>query len=171
MSTPNRLWIAKLVLAQMRKLASEYAPLETGGMLLGYESERHDPVITALVGAGPAARHRRLRFRPDYNYQQSRLEAHFTLTQGRETYLGDWHTHPSGACALSWLDKRVLARIARTPASGTTRPIMAVLADGAPEWRLHVSKLVGLPKGLLGKAILETLSHEIYDDQGRSRLS
>jgi integrative and conjugative element protein (TIGR02256 family) len=170
MST-SRLWIATQVLAQMRELASQYTPLETGGMLLGYESESNDPVVTAIVGAGPAARHRRLRFRPDYNYQQSQLEAHFVSTEGRETYLGDWHTHPSGACALSWLDKQVLARIAKTPSSGIAHPIMAVLADGKPDWRLHVSRLQCLPKALFRKAILQTLALEIYDNQSRATFS
>lgn len=164
MSITNRLWIARRVLAEMRELASQYVPVETGGMLLGYVSEHNEPVVTAIVGAGPDARHRRRRFRPDYDYQQDQLESHFRSTHGRETYLGDWHTHPAGACALSWLDKRVLVRIAKTPSSGTQRPTMVVLAGGTPEWRLHASRLLSLSVVLCGQTKLQTLELEIYDD-------
>jgi integrative and conjugative element protein (TIGR02256 family) len=162
MST-KRVWIARHVLTQMTELASRHAPMETGGMLLGYVSDSNEFVVTAIVGAGPAARHRRLRFRPDYDFQQSQLESHFESTQGAETYLGDWHTHPSGACSLSWLDKRVLLRIAKTPSSGTQQPIMLVLGGGTPEWRLHASSLLRTPPGLRQKAKLQTLALEIFE--------
>lgn len=135
-TSTDRLWVPEAALNQMRDLAATAYPHETGGMLLGYHSSDGDVVVTAIIGPGPRARHSRLRFAPDHPYQQELLEQHFTRTEGRETYLGDWHTHPDGACALSSLDKRVLTRIARSPQSGTTRPTMVVLAGAKSEWRL-----------------------------------
>lgn len=130
------LWLAQQAWADMVALASARYPLETGGMLLGYRPEAGDVVATAIIGPGPKARHRRLRFAPDHAYQQDMLEAHFWRTDGTETYLGDWHTHPNGAAALSWLDKRVLARIARTSSSDTPEPVMVVLAGQDEDWQV-----------------------------------
>lgn len=120
----------------MVALANAHYPLETGGMLLGYRSDAGDVVATAIIGPGPKAKHRRFRFAPDHSYQQDILETHFWRTDGTETYLGDWHTHPNGAAALSWLDKRVLARIAQTSSSGNAEPTMAVLAGQEEKWEL-----------------------------------
>ncbi len=160
--TTKTLWIAKTALMQMRNLANEHTPLETGGALVGYEAENLEVVVTDVIGPGPHAKHRRLRFRPDYDYQQAQLDRHFAQTQGREFYLGDWHTHPSGACSLSWRDKRVLLRIAKTPSSGTKRPIMAVLADGQPEWNLHASRLITFRKGSFPKMELLELLPQVF---------
>jgi integrative and conjugative element protein (TIGR02256 family) len=154
MPTTKLLWIAESALKHMRELAGQFQPLETGGMILGYDATSKGAVVTAVVGPGPQAKHRRFRFRPDYDYQQAQLEKHFAHTQGKETYLGDWHTHPSGACALSWLDKRVLARIAKTPSSGTSNPIMVILADGRPAWDIHASQFLASPGVLFGRISL-----------------
>ncbi len=118
----------------MTKDADRWHPYETGGMLLGYEADNGEAVVTAIIGSGPNARHRRFRFAPDANYQQEALETHFMRTDGRETYLGDWHTHPLGRAAPSLLDKRTLARIAYTPSSRTTRPVMLILASKSGTW-------------------------------------
>src|SRR3546814_7384631 len=54
----------------------------------------------------------------------------------RETYLGDWHTHPDGTDVLSRADKATLRRIARTPDARAPRPVM-LIANGEPEqWRI-----------------------------------
>lgn len=146
------LWVAETALIQMRELAKRYTPLETGGILLGYQADNLQVVVTAIIGPGPNARHRRFRFRPDYDDQQCRLEEHFMRTEGRETYLGDWHTHPFGACALSMRDKHVLGRIARTSSSGTTQPLMVVLADGDPDWDIHAARFIAFRKGVFCKS-------------------
>jgi integrative and conjugative element protein (TIGR02256 family) len=158
MLTAKALWLAQSALTQMRELATQFAPLETGGIIMGYDTGNEGVVVTEVVGPGPRAKHRRLRFRPDYDYQQTQLESHFAETQGRETYLGDWHTHPAGACALSWLDKRVLVRIAKTPSSGTSSPIMVILADGQPEWHIHASQLLAVPRLLFARTDLLQLT-------------
>jgi len=136
MPTGENFWLPIDVRDRMVDLADEKFPLETGGMLLGYQADNGDAVVTAIIGPGPNARHRRYRFTPDPDYQQAQLEAHFWKTDGRETYLGDWHTHPRGPCALTFMDKRTLHRIACTTSSGTTRPIMMVLAGSGEGWTL-----------------------------------
>lgn len=136
------LWVARKCHTEMLRLAHQHYPFETGGMLLGYQADDGQTVVRAIIGPGPKARRGRFRFRPDAEYQQEKLEAHFRRTNGQETYLGDWHTHPRGLAALSRLDKRTLAHIAKTPSSLTTRPVMMVLAGGRREWKTIGARFV-----------------------------
>ena len=142
------IWIAKDALSTMRQLADDKFPLETGGMLVGYLSEANVPVVTSVIGPGPNARHGRYKFTPDGKYQQEILESIFQQTGYRETYLGDWHTHPRGSAALSYLDKCTLASIAHEPQSQISHPIMAVLGDGKTDWVLSAVRFDSTKKRL-----------------------
>lgn len=139
-----RLWVAESAMATMKQLAEEHYPYETGGMLLGYEADNGEGVITTLIGPGPKAKHGRYSFVPDATYQQTVLETHFIKTNGQETYLGDWHTHPHGTFSLSFMDKKTLARIAETPTSGTPHPIMAILGGQSSAWVLGAVRFLGV---------------------------
>lgn len=132
----------------MLEFADQHYPFETGGMLLGYEAGNGEAVVTHLIGPGPNAKQSRFRFNPDSDYQQTELETHFRATNGRETYLGDWHTHPRSNSNLSWVDKKTLARIARTPESGTRNPLMAILGGGTGTWQLGAVRFIGVKRGL-----------------------
>lgn len=167
-STSNVVWINEAAWDNMLELAVQHYPLETGGMLLGYRADPGECVVTAIVGPGPHARHRRYRFAPDHEYQQAVLEQHYWHSDGKETYLGDWHTHPDGRCGLSWLDKRVLARIAHTPSSNTTHPIMFVLAGRGAEWDLCAARYISNSRRLiLNVCELETLCATFYSDTAK----
>lgn len=144
-------WVSRDAYKEMLRLASLKFPFETGGMLLGYTAENGDVVITGVVGPGPKAEHYRFRFRPDTEFQQEQLETHFSRTEGVETYLGDWHTHPKGSCSLSIIDRRTLARIATTPSSGTINPLMVVLSDGPVQWKIAAMRFISSENWILFK--------------------
>lgn len=161
----ERLWISQRVFARMVSDAAHWAPCETGGILLGYEADNGEAVVTGIIGPGPRARHGRFRFKPDAEYQQAELAAHYALTDGRETYLGDWHTHPTGSAAPSLLDRRTLARIARTPSSRTTRPIMVILSGEDDAWIPGAIRFQGVERKLfLNNYLFAYLSPQIYSD-------
>lgn len=145
----DRLWLAESVLAALREIADRHYPFETGGMLLGYEAKNGEAVVNAVIGPGPKAKHSRFRFVPDAKYQQAELGKHFYKTGGRETYLGDWHTHPLGSCRLSVVDKWTLARIARTPSSGTQHPVMAILCGSNADWKIGAVRFLSVKRRLL----------------------
>lgn len=142
MTRAELIWISESCLATMHQLAGDMFPLETGGMLIGYVASTGEPVVTSVVGPGPKAKHRRFKFTPDGPYQQAMLETHFRATDGRETYLGDWHTHPNGAPTLSYLDKCTLARIAKEPRSQITQPVMMILGGSDGERRLNAVRFL-----------------------------
>ena len=120
------------VIAAMAVEASRHYPLETGGILLGYANASGTQVVVrASVGPGPRAVHRRRGFVPDHAYHELQT-ARIYADSGRVwSYLGDWHSHPSGTLVLSRIDRRTLARIARAPDARVPKPLMIVFA-GVP---------------------------------------
>jgi len=160
----SKFWIAKTLYRKMCDFADRSFPYETGGILVGYVADNCDVVVKAIIGPGPNARHRRYRFKPDAEYQQTQLEAHHSRTNGEETYLGDWHTHPRGTPSLSYIDKRTLARIASSPPSGTVTPVMSILGGYKRAWLVGAVRFRGATRGILFRRYdLEVLSALVYD--------
>ncbi len=121
-------WILCSVLDQIRNEAESKAPLETGGILVGYWSaDNNNVVVTDMVGPGPRAEHRKLTYKPDYSFHQQEMNRIYHEEGGTSMYLGDWHSHPGSSSHLSFLDKRTLRNIARFPGNYIDRPIMLVL--------------------------------------------
>jgi integrative and conjugative element protein (TIGR02256 family) len=134
--TPSRVWVAPAALEAMLREARARAPLETGGMLLGYVSPNTDPedvVIERVIGPGPNAKHFSDRFEPDGHWQQCRLADAYQQSGRITTYLGDWHTHPDGLPEPSWRDWRTARRVARSEAARMSRPLMLIVASNAEE--------------------------------------
>jgi integrative and conjugative element protein (TIGR02256 family) len=139
MNAPVAWWAQDALEAALTE-ADRAFPLETGGVLLGWRASTTEVVITNLVGPGPGAEHHRVWFRPDADWQQGQIDARYAQSGRTVTYLGDWHTHPSGSPVLSRKDLRTLRRISRHADARIGQPVMAVVAGG-PEWRLAVRQL------------------------------
>ena len=134
----ERVWLARPARGNLVLEGNLAGDLETGGLLVGYVAR--DAVITRIIGPGPKAMHLRDRFVPDYDYQEAAVAEIYHASRGSETYLGDWHTHPSNGLYLSPLDVSTLKRIARDPSGRASRPLMLVAsqqADGV-RWDLGV---------------------------------
>lgn len=101
-------------------------PLETGGMLLGYIEQRNYYVVD-LVDAGPEAVHEREYFLPDGKYQQPILEQKFFESNGKVTFLGDWHSHPNADSYLSNLDMKTLKNISEDEGAQIACPIFIII--------------------------------------------
>jgi integrative and conjugative element protein (TIGR02256 family) len=127
----NRAWIRPAALDGIRLLAADRHPLETGGLLLGWnDAASGDAVIAEIVGPGAAAKHRHAAFSPDHPWQRDELARRYAASGRLHGYLGDWHTHPGGGGHPSRRDRRTAASIARAPLARAPRPLMAILADG-----------------------------------------
>lgn len=159
----SNIWISYALSEEFKALANAHHPRETGGILLGYVAENNDVVVTKIIGPGPNAKHGPFSFHPDAPYQKARLDEHFYATSGQESYLGDWHTHPNGVPLLSRTDKRTLSKIALTPSSGISRPIMLVLAGGTNSWVEGAFRFIDMKWHiLLNEYSLENLTLRIY---------
>lgn len=122
------LWLTRPVSEALVSEGLAFAPLETGGLLLGWR-DGANKVVAGIVGAGHRALHGRFTFLPDHAWQVERLrEAHEKSARDLD-YLGDWHTHPDGPPAMSGLDRRTLSRIARKVRS----PVMLICSHPGPD--------------------------------------
>ena len=114
-------------------------PLETGGVLMGYWASDDLAVVSAMIGPGPAAVHRSHSFEPDLEWQHGQIATHYFASGRRETYLGDWHTHPHAQSgSLSRHDRQVIRTIIRTPEARAKRPLMAIFHGTPREWGLTI---------------------------------
>lgn len=127
------LWLPGALLEFILSEVLNFSPKETGGMLLGYVNGTHR-VVTALIDAGPEAQHGRFRMLPDNSYQQAKLHAHFEQSNGRESFLGEWHSHPVSAPLMSWTDRRTLSRVTTDSKHLPALPVMMIIGiEARPE--------------------------------------
>lgn len=127
-------WLSKELLAEMATEASQWSPLETGGVLMGYISASNEIVVTAIVHAGPAARRTRTSFRPDPRFQADGIARQYEASGRQDSYLGDWHTHPGGSPRMSWRDRRTLQHIAEYGPARIADPVMVILHG--EDWKI-----------------------------------
>lgn len=130
----NLVWLDADAFAAMSVEATLLSPLETGGVMMGRWAVGQ-AWVSSVIGPGPNASHRSHGFTPDYDFQEGEIARRFRASSGAETYLGDWHTHPGASRASpSSQDRHTLGKIARDPASQTTRPLMMILVGGPDRW-------------------------------------
>lgn len=130
------IWMPRPLHAQCVEDAARWHPLETGGVLMGYWNERA-AVVTALIAPGPNAVHETHNFEPDHEWQLNEIARRFDASDGRETYLGDWHTHPNAPTGrLSSTDRGVLRTIIDKPLAYTPRPIMMIFFGADAAWEV-----------------------------------
>jgi integrative and conjugative element protein (TIGR02256 family) len=124
-----KVFVTKRVLAQISAQGDAHAPLETGGVLLGWR-DSEDKVIAGLIGPGPQALHGRHAFMPDHEWQVQEIHRAFKESNGDLDYLGDWHTHPGGVAAMSMPDWSTLSRMVRKNRGA----IMLIAASDDSQW-------------------------------------
>jgi integrative and conjugative element protein (TIGR02256 family) len=125
--------------------ANRKFPCETGGILMGYSSSGGECFVTDLVGPGPNARHARMSFDPDYEFQKEQVASVYRESQRLHSYMGDWHTHPQGSYELSSTDRAALKQIAASRQARCAAPLM-LLAVGGPKWELRLWRWTGNAK-------------------------
>jgi len=129
-------WVDRKILAAMIAESNYWCPKETGGVLMGYWSDR-DVVITDIIGPGSKAIHRRYSFTPDALWQQHEIARIYEKTGRVHTYLGDWHSHPYGGRDLSVKDLEVMIRVATHEPARAVRPIFGIVYNN-PKWELVI---------------------------------
>ena len=136
--TNRTVWVYRPVLKFLAVEASTQAPLETGGVLMGYFGKSENtPVILWATRAGSQADHGRDYYRPDCEFDESQIATMYKRSHQQISYLGDWHTHPAPCARLSHRDKRALRRIAVCKSARVGTPLMLVLSyDG--QWDVAV---------------------------------
>jgi integrative and conjugative element protein (TIGR02256 family) len=130
----DTLWLSKRLFDELCDQARDSAPNETGGMLLGWERDRHMRVVQ-VVGPGPATKATSDSFEPDGLWQQRELETAYRQSAQTVTYLGDWHSHPQGRGRPSARDARTAAEIAAELQARAPEPLVLIIVKGRRKWR------------------------------------
>ena len=121
--------------------ASEHAPVETGGVLLGlHDNKCRHATVTELVNAGPNAKRETHRFDPDGPWQSAQIAKLYEDSGRALHYLGDWHSHPLGG-KPSPLDRATAKRIATTRAARCPHPVFLILTKLKEGWEPRAYRL------------------------------
>lgn len=128
-------WVPAAALRRVHRDAAKRAPLETGGVVLGYWASEAAVVITRITSAGPQATHRSRSFVPDQEYDEGEIARVYRETGGMETYLGDWHSHPGQTRPrLSRKDRSTLRKIAGAEQARAAMALSMIVAGHALSW-------------------------------------
>ena len=142
------LWLPTDAYDEIIKDSNKWNPLETGGVFMGYIAKNDDIVVTDIIDCGDNSKHNRYSFDPDQKYQLNEICDIYQQSKGLVTYLGDWHTHPSGTTNLSNRDKRTLVKIATTPEAKVSKPLMGILGGHSEQWVLNVVQFTSGEKSI-----------------------
>lgn len=127
-----RIIVSSCQLNDMRVEALRAFPLETGGIVMGYEAP-NCMIVTTIIGPGRRAVHRRRSFTPDTEWQSERVAEVYARSGRTEQYLGDWHTHPRGGTGASLTDLLAARSIARFKPARCPRPLMLIMGVAGPD--------------------------------------
>lgn len=136
------IWISQAYIDEIIADIETFAPFETGGAFFGYVASDGDVVVTDLISAGDSAKRNRYSFEPEQDYQLTQMERLFELSNGKTTYLGDWHSHPVSSPALSRRDERTLLNVALSGEAQCPNPVMMIIGFHPEKWSVNCVKFV-----------------------------
>jgi integrative and conjugative element protein (TIGR02256 family) len=154
----TEVWLKKRNLELMIAEAGQFAPKETGGVLMGYRT-RGSVVITDVVGAGPNATHAQTFYRSDLAHERREIARIYEQSNRMHSYLGDWHTHPAGLLKLSRKDKVALKSVATCKEARVQRPITGILAGQDELWQFHIWEYAKSAIPFIGIGTVSTSLH------------
>jgi integrative and conjugative element protein (TIGR02256 family) len=138
------LWLLGSSVEAMLSEARRRAPLESGGVLLGWhDGHGEELAVVRVLGPGPRAVHKRTRFSPDDDWQREQIALAYEESGRTVSYLGDWHSHPGGSDIPSRRDERTARRIARSRSARARHPVMLILSGAAEVWHPTAYRYTG----------------------------
>jgi integrative and conjugative element protein (TIGR02256 family) len=118
------LLLPKWIMTAVHRQREEHLPRETGGFLIG---ERRGPHIqvTGLTHQGRGD----IATRTSFEHRDA-IHRAWRRSDGMQSLVGDWHSHPCGSADASSTDKSAWRTLART----SNRPIVGLIdAGGLPK--------------------------------------
>ena len=127
---------------EMRTASESGLPNETGGVLVGHIDPEGRTRITAVVGPGPRALHTPNRFRRDGQYAQAEVDRLHRDSDGRDDYVGEWHSHPQNVPA-SGVDRGSMEWIGTNERYQRDEPVLVIMQrTRSRAWRPLTYRLV-----------------------------
>lgn len=150
------LLLPKWIITAVRLQREEHLPQETGGFLIG---ERRGPHIqvTCLTLQGGADIATRTSFERRCSSHRDAIHRVWRLSDGMQSLVGDWHTHPCGSAEASSTDKSAWRTLTRT----ANRPIIGLIdAGGLP--KIYYASEHNRPLATLLEVEDEAIDHYAY---------
>ena len=126
---PVPIFLSQIAKESILKEVMRVKNIETGGILIGFETDERDIVVLRATGPGPKAVMTDNLFEKDIEYCQQQLEDASKEFGIRGLYVGEWHFHPSGSNHPSPLDIRSMHEIARQENYATDQPAMIIVGQ------------------------------------------
>ncbi|RNB90652.1 hypothetical protein EDM56_09170 [Brevibacillus fluminis] len=126
----STLYLSPRAHRQIQQAVSRNPGVETGGIMMGYQLNARDWLVTYASEPGPKAVHQPLTVVFDDSYLNNlvtRLQARSTR---RWQYIGDWHSHTVRNLSPSRADKHTIATKAFEAKYGSKSPIMLIVGLG-----------------------------------------
>jgi integrative and conjugative element protein (TIGR02256 family) len=124
-------------------------PNETGGILVGYYTERHETAIVSQLPPAPTdSVSARARFvRGLRGLQELLVRLWNQNPRNREYYLGEWHFHPGQEPIPSPQDEAQMRAIAKDPGYRCPEPLL-VITGGSPQGNGSSISVRVYPRGM-----------------------
>jgi integrative and conjugative element protein (TIGR02256 family) len=153
------LTIDGLLMDRLLLLCKESDGIETGGILVGYYTPKHDnAIVTDISSAPPDSERGRASFVRGTKGLQPWL--HRLWTRQRRYYLGEWHFHPFNSPEPSNTDIHQLRKNSDTPPLRCPEPVMLIIGgDPKDKW---TARAFVAPKG--SQVLKMRVSEEIMQE-------
>jgi integrative and conjugative element protein (TIGR02256 family) len=122
----DHVFILRSVLETIRAEVRRVGRVETGGVVVGYESHANTLVLTHASGPGPRSELSRTDVLIDGKYAQAFCNRHFDGSGGRLDYVGDWHRHVGWSLEASEQDLEAMLVIAQSKCCSSNYPLSAI---------------------------------------------
>lgn len=126
----STLYLSPRAARQIQQAVSRNPSVETGGILMGYQINAHDWLVTYASEPGPKAIHQPLTVVFDDSYLNKLVKRLQLRSTRRWQYLGDWHSHTVRNLMPSRADKQTISTKAQEAKYGSKSPIMLIVGLG-----------------------------------------
>jgi len=138
--TPDQqfgLSVDETVMDRIVKLCRKTVNTETGGILVGHYTKRHDwAIVTDLSGPPSDSKQGRASFNRGCKGLQAWLNQMWASK--RHYYIGEWHYHPFSRPAASTVDAKQLKDHSESGSLMCPEPVMLIVG-GDPNGSMHMS--------------------------------
>ncbi|WP_336883727.1 Mov34/MPN/PAD-1 family protein [Priestia koreensis] len=125
--------ISKKLMKYIQKLCHQSLPNETGGILIGYYTDKLNlAVVTKILNAPADSRSGPTWFYRGTSGIKKSLD---TLWKSKKQfYIGEWHYHPNSSSNLSYQDIKQMKFIANSPSYNCPEPILLIIGGNDLKW-------------------------------------
>jgi integrative and conjugative element protein (TIGR02256 family) len=138
--------ISEELIAEMKAIAFKHFPNEFGGVLVGTYSEDGLTVCIQKLICPKKYKQTPTFFKRKTTFINKKLKEVYEVSNGKEIYIGEWHSHPNMSAYPSLHDLLSMRKILKQDIK-ITNPLLLIV--GGTETNLHINYFIIYHKKLL----------------------